>query len=312
MASKPDKTSKKQRKDEIIKYLIDKPGKEEKDVLKYCLEKGIGSKVTVNQAIRELLEEDILDSGKERKNSKSYKLTVKSNNLLLIVPKDLDEIFQQFKAFIDKVKSPINGIYTNPSNRDKIDHLSPRNVVSLLQYYIIEIINDVYLFYFVTILPYQLNNKDQINRLYLYYFDKIIEMYSLISAVSLTNNQPFDPHEIQQSKLREYYIKSKQQSLHSRLYEVAQICENLGIEVDLYNLLSLLWSKNKESAISLYGLTERYNPNLPSEEKGQDINGRAIYDVDKRLELFLFDIKNDKDKFMTKRDAFEIPKDGNM
>jgi hypothetical protein len=311
MLSKGEKTSKEQRKKEIIKYLLEKPGREEKEVLQYCLEKGIGSKVTVNEAIRELLEDEILDPGKERKNSKSYKLAVKSNNLLLIIPKDLDEIFEQFETLIDgvkqleQVKAPINGSYKN-LNKRRIKGPGPyQNVALSLQYHLIEIINDVYLFYFVTILPYLLK-KDQINRLYLDYFEKIITIYSHISSNSSTTIQPSNPDEIQPSKLQEYYIQSKQESLHSRLYEVAKICENIGIEVELYDLLRELWSKNKKSTVLLYGLPERFPQALVTKQEVQDINDDTKYDFDKLIELFLSDIKNSKDMFSTKSDTMGI------
>lgn len=95
--------SKEQRKDKIIKYILDKPNVEEKQVLEYCIINGIGSRVTVFEAIKELLEENILYSGKERKNAKSYRLSVNIDKLLLITPKDLDKLLNEFKMSFSSV-----------------------------------------------------------------------------------------------------------------------------------------------------------------------------------------------------------------
>lgn len=89
--------SKEQRKDIIIKYILDKPNIEEKQVLDYCIDRGIGSKVTVSEAIKELLETGILNSGKQRQNTKSYSLSVNTDKLLIIAPNDVNKLLNEFK-----------------------------------------------------------------------------------------------------------------------------------------------------------------------------------------------------------------------
>lgn len=310
MVSEQDKTTKNQRKDEIVNYLISHPYKEEKEVLKYCLEKGIGSKVTVNHAIRELLKEDILDPGKERKNSKSYKLTVKSNNLLLTIPKDLEEIFEQFKIFIDKVKEldRKNKFTTQNDSSGIEEETSIASHLSFLQYDIIEIINDVYLFYFVIVLPNQLDNENLIAKLYSLYFRKVSEMYFyIVSDIHAKKDSNFNKD--QHFNLYENFVDSKELSLKNRLIEVVKISEKSNIGADLDRLLKLLWTKNKVAFLLLYERVKTPEAKLLLNNKDRKLDTITKHDIDNKIGEFLLDIKTDMDTFVQRTDGVSLPED---
>ncbi|MGD9672082.1 MAG: hypothetical protein AB7U98_01230 [Candidatus Nitrosocosmicus sp.] len=273
---------------EILKFIERNPGKDKEFVIDYCNTEGIGSRVVISRLINELIEKNIINDGKTKKNQKSYKLNVNSKNLLLIIPKDLDEIFEQFKLFIDKVrelrseeKSTNNSHNYDTKNKDTI---IPKNVASILQFSIIEIINDVYMFYFVNILPYKLDNKEQINELYSVYFGKVSEMYSYLASGSIISSQPFTLDVIRESTLCRNYVISKGLSTSERVLAVKKICKANNLEHDLNSLLELIWIKNTETVILLYGLEHGSIHNLQSVKKDPSIESDALYDAIKVLE----------------------------
>ncbi|MDR4491597.1 MAG: hypothetical protein R2685_11965 [Candidatus Nitrosocosmicus sp.] len=313
MALNPYRTTKEERKSRIIIYLTEYPDKEVKDVLNYCEKEEIGSKSTVTEAIKELLAEGKLNSGKKKKNSKSYSLSVNLDNLLLIIPKDLDEIFEQFKIFINKVKQVKrikkfnNNDITGIDNETTIDdHLS------LLQYDIVEIINDVYLFYFVIILPNQLDNDNLIAKLYSIYFGKISEMYSYIASDLYPENNSSDFDINLRFQLYNNYLYSKQLALSGKVSEVVKISEENNIEDDLDNLLRLLWSKNKVAFLLLYKQAETSERKLLLNNEDRNLDTIAKYDIDKKIEEFLYNKKIEKDMFIQRTNGFKLPENDNI
>jgi hypothetical protein len=318
MALNPHTTTKEERKMRIIDYLTNDSNKEVNDVLQYCKNEGIGSKSTVTEAIKELLAEGKLNSGKKRKNSKSYSLSVNSDNLLLIIPKDLDKIFEQFKIFVDKVKQVEkkkkfkNRVKIDASGTSKKTNLVQKDSASLLQYDIIEIINDVYLFYFVVILPVRLHNENLINRLYSTYFNKISEMYSYTISDLSTENPLFNSDTDQQLLLYVNYMDSKGQNLWGRLYEIVKISEKMQIEDDLDDLLKLLWSKNTEPFLLLYKQIETSDTKLLLSANYRDLDTNSKYDADKKIEEFLYKIKNDKNEIVQRINGIQLPGDDNI
>ncbi|WP_134482702.1 hypothetical protein [Candidatus Nitrosocosmicus franklandus] len=318
MALNPYTTTKEDRKNRIIDYLTNEGNKRVKDVLNYCIKEGIGSKSTVTEAIQELLAEGILNSGKERRNSKSYSLSVNSDNLLLVIPKDLDNIFEQFKKFIDKVKQFEkkkkfeNRIEIEAIGTSKKANLVQKDGASLLQYDMIEIINDVYLFNFVVILPARLHDENLINRLYSIYFNKISEMYLYVISDLSTENSPFNSDIDQQLLLYVNYMDSKGQNLWGRLYEIVKISEIMQIEDDLDNLLKLLWSKNTEPFLLLYKQIETSETKLLLSANYRNLDTVSKYDTDKKIEEFLYNLKKDKDQVIQRTMGFQIAESDNI
>lgn len=147
-----------------------------------------------------------------------------------------------------------------------------------------EIIKDVYLFFFVVILPHKLDNKDQINKLYSVYFGKVSEMYSYLASDSLTNTQPFNLDNIQQSVIYKNYVQSKGLNISEKVLAVKKICKRINLEYDLNNLLDLLWGKNIESVMLLYGLKDGSIDNLLLTEKDPNIHGITEIDTVRVLE----------------------------
>src|SRR4051794_37582875 len=94
----------KKRRESIINYVKRNPGCDKQKVIKYCEVKEVGSRIPVRTSIDKLIEEGILMIEKTKKNSRSYKLTVASENLLVTIPQDLEEILIGFQNFVDIIK----------------------------------------------------------------------------------------------------------------------------------------------------------------------------------------------------------------
>ncbi|WP_415311980.1 hypothetical protein [Candidatus Nitrosocosmicus sp. FF01] len=273
---------------EILKFIERNPGKDKEFVIDYCNKEGIGSRVVISRLINDLIEKNIINDGKTKKNQKSYKLNVNSKNLLLIIPKDLDEIFEQFKLFMGKIGEIIEEEKSKDNSHihaiKKNDDTPPKNVLSILEFSIVEIINDVYMFYFVNVLPHKLDNKEQINRLYSVYFGKVSEMYSYLASDSFAIGQPFTLDDIRESTLCKNYVLSKGLSTYERVLAVKKICKGNNLEYHLNNLLDLLWTKNIESVILLYHLQYGSIVKSQSVKKDPSLQGDAMFDAIEVLE----------------------------
>jgi hypothetical protein len=272
------------REQEIIKFIDRNHGTDKEFVIDYCNKEGIGSRVVISRLINELIDKDVINDGKTKKNQKSYKLTVNSKNLLLIIPNDLDEIFEHFKGFVNKIDMSRKNeqIYQNfpqTSNRSTSEVRVNENILSLLKYDVIEIINDVYLFYFIVFLPYKLINKELINKLYSIYFEKISKMYSYLLSNSLPASQPYNLDNISETILYNKYVHCKGLNIHEKVLAAKKICKRISLDHDLDNILNLLWRKNIESIILLYGSKDGTIANLQSKKKVQTFEADVIYDT---------------------------------
>lgn len=296
-------TSKEQRKEEIIKYLKKNPYQEEKEVLKFCINEGIGSKVTVSDAITELIAEGVLNPGKERKNSKSYKLSVNSDNLLLTIPQDLEEIFAGFKEFVKNVSS----LYKNLSKLDEEelesfkstwDYYNSIESIQTLPYNVLEIINKIYLFYFRFVLPIEIKNWNIRDRLFSEYNEKVSEMYSFIS-------QEMDDHEwmkeisdISKSLIYKSYLDSETWHGFGKVKFITRICKMFNIKDALFNVLDLLWIKNHSFVALVYELDflpeevyEKYLRLLNKTFSDYDYDHNELKKIHIQLDYYLSDKK---------------------
>lgn len=250
-------TSKEQRKEEIVKYLKKNPYQEEKMVLKFCVDKGIGSKVTVSDAITELLREGILNPGKERKNSKSYKLSVNSDNLLLTIPQDLEELLTRFKEFV-KVVSTLHHTMSKIDEEqlaslDRYHYYSIQSIPSL-PYDVIEIFNKIYLFYFRFVLPIKIKNHNTIDRLFSAYNQCVSKMHSFTSKEMNDYDWMNDLTVISKSLAYKSYTESDICYGFGLVKYLVRKCRTLNIESALFEFLDLLWIKNKEFLNLVYEL----------------------------------------------------------
>lgn len=294
-------TSKEQRKEEIVKYLKKNPYQEEKNVLKFCINEGIGSKVTVSDAIKELIAEGILNPGKERKNSKSYKLSVNSDNLLLTIPQDLEEIFARFKEFV-KVVSILQQKMSKMDERQlkSLDHYHDYSIKSIpsFPYDMIEIINKVYLFYFRFVLPIKIKNHNIIDRLFSTYNEMVSRMYSFTSQEMNDYDRINDLTTISESLAYKSYIDSDTHYGFGLVKYLVRKCKVLNIEDALFGILDLLWVKNKgflnlvyELDIPSEGIYEKYLSQLNKTYDDYVYSHNDLKKIHIQLDYYLLDKK---------------------
>ena len=240
----------------ILDFVAKNPECLKEDVVNHCI--GKGSRVIIFKELKELIEEGILDKGKKRENNRSYKLTVNSENLLLTIPQDLEQILKEFKTFTDKVKEKEQqGIliyynHTHGGQKDVGFYKNIKNIVPLLPYNLVEIINDLYMFFFIVILPNKLNNRDHKKKLHSYYLENLSKMYSYIVKDYQSDIESYDLLNIRKSDLYSSYLNSKGLSAFRKVYELARVCRSINMEDCLYDVLDILWIRNEDSSFLLY------------------------------------------------------------
>lgn len=256
------------RRQAIIDFVKSHPECDKEVVIEYCKDKGIASRLTVRKTIDELQGEEILKIIKKKNNSKSYKLTVNSENLLVIIPRDLAEIFVQFKDFADTVKKLSqneneirhrieNSIYGHSIGED-YQYYRLTESVPLLPYIIIDIINDVFTFYFICILPKKIDDQNHISKLNLIYFENISRMYSYLSKELRTLLPDNESSPSTMDFPEEFYLKSKRYNNFTKACYISYLCAIFGIEDELYNVLDLLWIRNVETVSLMYASDLEY------------------------------------------------------
>lgn len=251
----------------IIDYVRKHPECQKETVISYCTKIGEGSRVTLGNSINDLIKEGILNEGKEKKNSKSYKLTVVSENLLLIIPQGLEDVFSRLSEFTKVVKKCIEQDDEHVSSRPTDDIISrmnnyiAKNSLPFLPYYVTEIVNNLYTFYFNFVLPRKIEEKNFITKLYFLYFENLSKIYSSI-LLELGDNflDIADLSTVVKSNLYQYDFVGEHPGLNP-VYRTARLCRIIGIEEDLYKVLDLLWIKNEECCTLLYTLNEEQKPN---------------------------------------------------
>lgn len=265
------KESEKIRQKCIIDYVKNNPECKKEDVISHCTEIGDGSRVTLCESIIYLIKEGILNEGKERKNSKSYKLTLVSGNVLLTIPQDLELILANFgrftKAVKSKFKSGINENYNPTEIRiARRFQYEAKAFFPFLPYYVIEIIHSLYTFYFNFIIPKKVEKNSIITRLYSMYFESLSKMHSMIVR-ELSDAIP-DSVEIAvkiKSKMYQGAGETKYPELYL-IYRTVRMCMINGCEEEIYDVLDSLWIKNEEVCNILYGL------NLEPKTRNQDVS----------------------------------------
>lgn len=242
----------------IIEYVKKNPECEKEDVITYCTEIGEGSRVTLGESIKDLIKEGILNDGKLRKNSKSYKLTVAHQNLLLTLPNDLEELFLRFKSFVNAVKewciSPETTFRTKYGDPPrKIDGQRITRLVTVIPYFTMDIVIQVYNAYFIVTLPEKVNRKDQIRKLNSIYFQYISQMYTLISE-ELNDYIPKQNLGLSNRSIHYHLLITIQdRPTIDKLCLLINDCHAFSLQKELFEILNFIWKKNIDIAYDQYG-----------------------------------------------------------
>lgn len=278
----------------IIDYVGDNPECRKEDVISYCTKIGDGSRVTLSDSIKDLIEEGIINEGKEKKNSKSYKLTLVSGNVLLTLPQDLESILANFERFIKAVKNKFKSEVNINDNAVEIRitrrfAYESKAFFLFLPYYLIEIINSLYTFYFNFMLPKKIKKRSIITRLYSTYFENLSKMHSMV-LIEIIDDIP-NSTEIAvkiKSKMYQGADESKYPELYP-IYRTVRMCRINGLEEELYNILDLLWIKNEDACNLLYGLNlepKTIDQNVSVDKDNKVIEDEYMHPIQKNQILY--------------------------
>jgi hypothetical protein len=247
----------KTRRELIIEYVKKNPECFKENVIDFVTKKEMGSRVTIRKTINELRNDGILNVLKEKKNSRAYKLTIVSENLLLTIPQDLDELLLRFKIFVNAVKElcvssqiPFNksdGNIPESIEREKI----AKHTIPLL-YFTLEIIHEVYSIFLRFVLPEKLDRKDQIVKLYMIYYQYIGQMYSLIIEEIGEYIPEFDSNLSNRSIPYATQIINSVGTITNKTVLLINTCNEYSLRRELFDILHFIWQKNVDIAYDQY------------------------------------------------------------
>ncbi len=265
------------RRKKITNYIKDNPGCNIQDIVKDGEKKGYGAKKTIENILDELEKENILRKSKEKPNSRQYQLFVDNENLFLIIPSQLDELFSRLKIFMEHLKSMYFKPFANWPNFDyalgtmifsseteKMYYLLGR--ILKLPIVIVDVINDAFMFHYYCIWPTKITNQLILTKLISLYFTKIAEMnIYLFKEIDNLKNHFKDFDKIFQKNIHIYqsYADSKSYSPLKKIIALEHSCDlpYLGDELDF--VLDYLWEINKDylqyiyPELNIYGLVDR-------------------------------------------------------
>jgi hypothetical protein len=264
------------RRKKITNYISDNPGCSIQDIVKDGEKKGYGAKKTIENILDELEKENILRKGKEKPNSKQYQLFIDEENLFLIIPSQLNELFSRLKIFMEQLKS----MYFKPfadwpnfdhafatmrfsSETEKTYYLLGR--ILKLPIVIVDVINDAFMFHYYCIWPTKITNQHILTKLISLYFTKISEMNIYLSKEidNLKNYfKEFDKIFPKNMHIYQSYADSKSYSPLKKIIALEHSCQipYLGDELDF--VLDYLWEINRDylqyiyPELNTYGLVD--------------------------------------------------------
>ncbi|TVP40449.1 hypothetical protein [Candidatus Nitrosocosmicus arcticus] len=236
-------------KEALINYIKKNPQCNKNTVIHHCVEeKGIGSRRPLLNMIKRLIDGRIL---KCEKRGKSHLLTVVSENLLVSIPSDLEAVFAKFVGFLNAVKEvEKERTYLNQKylyrGKKAMQDIAIVDRVLLLPYEVLEVITEIYMKFYESVIKFKLDNPNQISQLYGHYCE-----YKDKMQLFLSDN--FSPTKDLINLLENRKIESPL----GKLCNIVDICKFLGIEKYFYDFLYLLMTRNIEACLLLYGLENK-------------------------------------------------------
>jgi DNA-binding Lrp family transcriptional regulator len=250
-----------QRRQAVVDYISNFPECHIEEVVKHCDKIGMASRVTVRKIIDELVKEGLVKKERSKSNSKSVKLDVDPQNLLVIIPQNLERIFSEFSLFMDELsKIPysednIRFRMTNSLLKKTIDNVSDHHNLSdalvSIPFIILDVINDVITFSLLFELPKKTPSSTHVSKLYSKYFESLNKMY--LQASLKLSDAKVTLHDTSSEYFRyAAYLESKEQSGFRKACYLVYLCYRYDIAKEMYRVLDLLWIKNIESVSLMY------------------------------------------------------------
>lgn len=249
------------RRQEILNYIREKSGCNKEAVVQSLDKDGIASRMVTLKILSELEQENIIRVDWEKDNSRSCKLYVDPQNLLVTVPKSLEDIFFRFESFLDIVGKISQSEIEISSRMDSsifgetLDKNTERNykgnALTSIPFIMLDVINDIITFSFLFFLSRKIGSISSLSKVYSNYFEKLATIYPTISSkLSDATSTYYDTV----SKSFQYmtFLKSKDKSGFKKVGYLTYLCYQYDIAKEMYEVLDLLWINNVESVSKVY------------------------------------------------------------
>jgi DNA-binding Lrp family transcriptional regulator len=279
----------KSRKEDISNFLSNNPGCSKEELVRGV--KHTVSKKTVIKILKELEKEEQIKIEKETPNSRAYKLFLCTENILIILDKQIGDFKEEFTKLLQKIEAVIPGLtllpLTNKKNTDK-------NLVMTLFYeqlplFILKYLMQCLLLKSIVVWPKFIQKEQVRNKLNSLAFSEISK---IISDYSNYYNNKLAKSNIRQvnynPNISDELIKLENNILYFAFFLL--ICKKKGIAKEFENIVDQIWLLNSDVQMYLHPEAIRYNL---SYEYGKD-DWRKYLKLYKQYIIRIEEIENDK------------------
>jgi DNA-binding Lrp family transcriptional regulator len=279
----------KSRKEDIINFLRNNPGCSKEELVRGV--KNTVSKKTVIKILKELEKEEQIKIEKEKPNSRSYKLFLCSENRLIVLDKQIRDIYGDFRKLLEKIEVVMPELtllpFTNKKNRDT--NLRMILFYEQLPLFILKYLMQCLLLKSIIVWPKFIQKEEVRNKLNSLVFSevsKIISDYSNYYNNKLTKN---NIHQVNyKPNISDELIKLENNILYFAFFLL--ICKKKGIAKEFENLVDKIWLINSDVQMYLHPEAIRYNL---SYEYGKD-DWRKYLKLYKQHIIRIDKLENDK------------------
>jgi hypothetical protein len=228
----------------VIDYISEHQGCTKADITR-GLENEI-SKKTIDKIVDEMIDDDIIETKKENPNSRNIKLFLKESNLLVSIPKQLEQFDNSFTLLVDKTGRKIMlseiGIPVSKAAGTPIDSssiLSSQQITQLLtiKLSIFYRVIDSILLQSLNVWPKKIKDKETLKKLY-------IDAFSKIADIMIKFSEQHIDAIFWNISLESQIIDRLQGAV--ALLEFQQIYDNVGMKKEIDSVLDSLWNIDKD------------------------------------------------------------------
>jgi hypothetical protein len=246
------------RKEEILNFLSSNPGCTKEALVKGV--KNIASKKTVLKILNELEIDELIILKKDRPNSRSYKLFLCNDNILIILNKQIQDFNYEFKKFLQNIEAAIPDFVLLPDNnkvnRDK--NFMMMIIYEQLPLFILKYLMQCILLKSMVVWPKIIQKNETINKLNLLVFteiSKIISDYSIFYNNKLSKN---NSHQVNYNpNIHDELTKLENNILYFAFFLL--ICKKKGIDKEFENVIDKIWLINSDVQRYLHPEASHYN-----------------------------------------------------
>ena len=247
-----------ERRDEILNFLENNPRCSKEDLVRGV--KNIVSKKTVIKILNELKEEGLVEIKKDKPNSRGYKLFLRSENILIVLDKQIKDFNEEFKKLLDKIEAVIPELILLPfTNKENIN----KNFIMIILYeqlplFILKYLMQCLLLKSIVIWPKTIQKEEIRNKLNSLVFTEISKITSQYSNFYNTKLSKNNIHQVNYNpRVSEELTKVDNNILYFAFFSA--FCNERGISKEYENVVDKLWLINSDIQEYLHPEARRYN-----------------------------------------------------